>query len=221
MQRLQSDGILEQVTATRLLISLILGVNLPAQVAPVVEVFGGYSYFRLPKAEPGLTAANLNGWSAAVKLNVRERVGLVVDVGGNYGTRRMVPTELQRVDTFPGNYRQHTVLFGPEVRVPAGERFTVNVRALIGAAYIGTLVLPLREPFVQPPPLTGEALPPLMEFTFGNEKPVTGALGGSLDYRLSDRLAWRVVQPELVVIGLGGTASRKCARISTGLVFTF
>ena len=67
-----------------------------AQGSRGIELFGGYSYFRLA-GEPasGLTTASLNGWNAAVKLNLRPRVGLVADFGGNYGRQRMTATGFQ------------------------------------------------------------------------------------------------------------------------------
>jgi hypothetical protein len=204
-----------------LLIASVPGAGLFAQDAPKVELFGGYAYFGLPAGEGlGLTAATLNGWDAAAKLNLRRRVGIVADFSGNYGQRRMTPTQFQPLDTNPGKYRQHTLLFGPEVRVVHRKRLNVNVRALIGAAYIDTLVLPLREPYQPPPPLVGPPQPPLTEVQLGWEKTVTGGLGGSVDYRISDHLRYRIVQPELIVLGLG-SSNRSRLRVSTGIVFTF
>jgi hypothetical protein len=190
------------------------------QDAPKLELFGGYSYYRLPKeSDSGLTAANLNGWNASVKVNVRRRIGVIVDFGGNYGERRMLPTQFQPRETKPGIYRQHTVLIGPEVRAFANDRIIVNVRALIGGTSVGTLVLPLRVPFQPPPDLLGNVQPPITEFRLGGEKPVTGAFGGSVDYRISDRLLYRILQPDLVVTHLGGL-NWKHLRLSTGIVFT-
>jgi hypothetical protein len=204
-----------------LLIASITGPGLCAQDAPKLEFFGGYSYFGLPKdSGSGLTAAHLNGWNAAVKLNLRKRVGIVADFGGNYGERRMTPTQYQPRDTKPGDYRQHTFLFGPEVRIIDRARLSVNLRVLIGAAYIDTLVLPLREPFQPPPPLIGPPQPPVTKFQVGWEKPFTGAIGGSVDYRISEHVRYRIVQPELIVLGLG-SSNRSRLRVSTVIVFTF
>lgn len=193
-----------------------------AQQLPNGELFGGYSYFRLSQDEGArLTAANLNGWNASVKLNVRSCIGVVVDFGGNYGERQMVPTQFQRVETKPGSFRQHSILFGPEVRVLTTDRFNVNVRAVIGAAYVDTLELPLREPFQPPPDLLGNPQPPITEFRLGWEKPLTGAVGGSIDYRISEGLYYRILQPELAVAHLGGVVNRMNLRVSTGIVFRF
>jgi hypothetical protein len=144
---------------------------------------------------------------------------VVADFGGNYGERRMLPTQFQPRETKSGTYRQHTVLLGPEVRALANDRLAVNVRALIGAAYIDTLVLPLQQPFQPPPDLLGNPQPLVTEFRLGGEKPVAGAFGGSLDYRISEHLYYRV-QPELLVLHLGGTNDTNL-RLSTGIVFKF
>jgi hypothetical protein len=132
----------------------------------------------------------------------------------------MVPTQFQPIGTKAGTYRQFTTMLGPEVRVFANDRFNVNIRALIGAANIDTLILPLPEPIQQPPDLLGNPQPPITEFRSGDEKPISSALGGSLDYRISDRLYYRI-QPELVVVDLGGVTNRKSLRLSTGIVFRF
>ncbi len=205
-----------------IVVTPILGTGLFAQDAPMVELFGGYSYFLLAQeSDSGLTAANLNGWDASVKLNVRPRVGIVADFSGNYGERRMTPTQFQTRKTKPGGFRQHTILFGPEIRAFTNARLNVNVRALIGAAYVETLILPLREPFQPPPDLLGNPQPVVTEFRIGGGKPLTGALGGSVDFRISDRLYYRILQPEFVVINLGGVVNRLNLRVSTGIVFTF
>jgi hypothetical protein len=194
----------------RVALLLSLTAALSAQDIPKIELFGGYSYFRLAAEQGGLTGADLNGWNAAVRWNVHPRVGLVADFGGSYGQRGLDAA----VAVAPGSFRQHTVMFGPEVRVLGRGRLTVNVRALIGAAYRDELVLILRDPY-QPPPSPAD-----VEFRYGPEKPVAGASGGSLDYRISPRWRYRILQPELVVISLGSTNCRSL-RASTGIVFTW
>lgn len=203
------------------LATLVSG-GVQAQQLPAIELSGGYAFLRLPQhADTGLTAAGVNGWQAALALRFRPRVAFVFDFGGNYGHRRLVPTQFQRLETSPGSFRQHTILFGPEVRVLTGSRLRLNVRALIGPAYVDPLVLPLREPFLPPPDLLGNVPPPVTEFRLGVEKPLTGAIGGSVEYRITDRLSYRILQPELVVTHLGGTVNRTNFRISTGMAVRF
>jgi hypothetical protein len=73
-----------------------------------------------------LKSASLDGWNASVKLNVMPRIGLLADFSGYYGRRGLtpytinsltVPGELVRVEAIPGEMRQHTFLFEPEVRL--------------------------------------------------------------------------------------------------------
>ncbi len=197
------------------LLLLCSAAAVPAQLPFPVDLVSGFSYARIPAESGGLTPAGLNGWHAAVKLNLRPRIGWVFEAAGGYGERRMMPFEFQPRETLPGAVRQHTVLLGPEFKAFAGERWSVHARALIGAAYISNLRLPLKEPFV---PAPGDA--PITEFNIGKAKPVTGALGGSLDYRLSERISLRLLQAEMVVVSLGAL-NRRRLRLSTGVVFTF
>jgi hypothetical protein len=188
---------------------------------PIVEMFAGYSYFRLPMESDGVDGGEPDRLERQYQTECAMRVGVIVDFGGNYGERRMLPTQFQPRETHPGDYRQHTVLVGPEVRAYANDRISLNVRALIGGTAVDTLVLPLREPFQPGPDSSGGVQPPVTAFRMGGEKPVTGAFGGSVDYRISDRLAYRILQPDLVVTHLGGVVNRMNFRVSTGIVFRF
>lgn len=206
------------MTPIRLLLMLVCTTSgALAQTIPGVDVFAGYSYTRMPSESGGLTAANLNGWNASVKVKFWSRAGWVFDFGGSYGRRRMVASGFQTRETFPGAVNQHTVMFGPEIRLFTRKRLTVNARALIGALYVNTLTLPLKEPFE-----AGPGVPPALitEFTIGRAKPLAGAVGFSLDYRVTDHLSIRLLQSDLVVVSLGDLNLRR-PRASTGIVFTF
>jgi hypothetical protein len=194
---------------------MLAGAGAFAQTFPAVDIFAGYSYDRIPREPGGLTAASLNGWNAGAKLNFRPRAALVFDFSGSYGHRRMVPAAFQPRETRDGAVRHQTVLIGPEIRLLKRNRLTANARALIGAVYVDTLKLPLKEPFTP-----GPDQPLVTEFTIGPAKPLAGALGASLDYRISDRLSVRLFQSDLIVVSLGGL-NLKRLRISTGVVFTF
>ncbi len=191
------------------------GAVASAQTFPAVDAFAGYSYTRIPEEPGGLTAAHLNGWNGAVKLNFRPRAGLVLDFGGSYGRRRMVPTAFQPHETYAGAVRQHTFLLGPEIRLFRRNRWRASARALIGAVSVDTLELPLKEPFTA---TAGE--PPVTGFTMGCEKPLAGALGGNLDYRITNRLSLRLFQADLLVVS-PGASNVKRLRVSSGVLFTF
>jgi len=210
------------------LVTLLFPLTVVAQETPKVEVFGGYSYLGLTEqSRVLLKAASLSGWNASVKLNVTPRIGLLADFSGNYGERGLTPYtmnslttpgELMRVEAVPGDMRQHTFLFGPELRLLRRGRLSVNVRALMGVAHTNTLVLPLREPIQRP---RGS---PITERTFPSASTFAAAFGGSLDYRITDRLSYRIVQSEILLTRMGSTASENWNqynfRLSTGVVFT-
>jgi hypothetical protein len=208
---------------------LLLPFSVAAQETPNVEVFGGYSYLQLTEqSRILLKSASLNGWNASVKLNVMPRIGLLADFSGHYGQRGLTPYtinsltapgELLKVEAIPGDARQQTFLLGPEVRLWKRNRLLVNVRALMGVAHTNSLVLSLREPIQRP-----AGSPPITQRSFPSASTFAASFGGSVDYRITDRLSCRIVQPELFLTRSGsmGTENWKQYnfRLSTGLVFT-
>lgn len=213
---------------------LLLPLSVAAQETPNVELFGGYSYLQLTE-QPRvlLKSTSLNGWNASVKLNVTPRIGLLADFSGHYGLRGLTPYtigsfttpgELKRVEAIPGDMRQHTFLFGPEVGVLRTNRFTVNARTLIGVAHTNMMVLQLRDPIQRPPDLFGNPQPPITERTFASASTFAASFGGSVDYRITDRLSYRIVQPELLLTRSGGIGTANWNqynfRLSSGIVFT-
>lgn len=214
--------------------SLILSASLfpftvIAQETTKFEIFGGYSYLRLTEQSSTLLKpANLNGWNGSGKLNVTPRIGLLADFSGHYGQRGALPLtwyspmsgELQQFGRLPADMRQHTFLLGPEVRLLRRDRLSVNVRALMGVAHTNTLVLKYREPFQLP----GSSAPPITEKTFPSASALAASFGGSLDYRITDRLSYRIIQPELfltrLAIEAAPSGNQYNLRLSTGIVFT-
>jgi len=215
-------------------LSLIFTLTVAAQDTPKIELFGGYSRLWLtgqPRSdwEPASNGWN-NGWDVSAKLNVTPRIGLLADFSGHYGHWTLTPytrwpgtDHERRIEPMPGDMRQRTFLFGPEVRLLRRDRLTVNVRALMGVAHTNTAVLPLREPVQWPTDLFGP-LPPLTELTFPSASKFAASFGGSLDYRITDRLSFRIIQPELLLIRSGGRGSepwnQSNLKLSSGIVFT-
>ena len=169
-----------------------------------MEVFGGYSYLSLTQ-QPRLNfkSATLNGWKASVKLNFTPRIGMLADFSGHYGQLVLTPYLLSDIST---SRRQHTYLFGPEVRILKNRRVGLNVRALIGVAQTNNSALPRR------------VVAPITNNVFA------AAFGGSVDYRITDRLSYRIIEPELFVMRFGSGATDNWQhynlRISSGIVFT-
>ena len=187
------------------LLVLLFPLSVAAQATPKLEVFGGYSYLRLTEQPRTLLkSARLNGWNASVKLNATPRIGLLADFSGHYGQRELTPFTLNTVTT---PVRQHTYLFGPEVRVLKSARVTVNLRALMGVAHTNALA------------------PPIIRFTSPSANNTFAAsFGGGVDYRISDRLSYRIVEPEFLLTRSGSMATGNWNqynfRLSSGIVFT-
>ena len=86
---------------------------------PKVEVFGGFSYL---SADLG-TRENFFGFQGSVSGNVKENIGIVVDVGGQYKSVLGI------------GISYYEFLLGPRFMV-RGERVTASVHALLGNRYI-------------------------------------------------------------------------------------
>ena len=225
------------ITRSESLITILLmffPLTVVAQETPKLEIFGGYSYLRLTRqTNAGLESANLNGWNASVKWNLTPRIGLVADFSGNYGQRGRTPLSLSttsgqitQIGFKPGDMRQHTFLFGPEFRLVRSNRLTLNVRTLVGVAQTNTLVLPLNRPIERPPDIFGNPQPSITQFTVGSRNAFAASFGASLDYRITDRLSYRIVQPEILLTRYGVAAGDEYSthadvRVSTGILFRF
>ncbi len=163
------------------------------------NVFVGYSYNR---ASTGWSeTGNLNGWDASVEGKIARFVGLVADVGTQYGTLQL-PTEhiTQQPGFVDSTTRVESVLFGPRLSFSKG-KFEPFVQGLVGAAH-------LHESVPAPSP----------EFHYG-ETSLADAIGGGLDYHLRPKLAWRLQGDVLQTRFHGGRQDD--ARISTGLALHF
>ena len=197
-----------------------------AQHTPGIEIAIGYSYLRL-STDSGFNPAHLNGWDASVKLDVTPGIQLVAEFGGNYGHRVLAPYTLflpipgdpnPLIQTRPGALHQHSFLFGPEIRVLHRGRLTVSARTLLGAANRNTLVLPLVTPIQLPFGPDGSSVT-FSHRTVPGGNPFAAALGGALDYRITNRLSCRIAQPEILLTNFAG-ATPLNLRISSGIVYT-
>jgi len=89
------------------------------------EVFGGYSYFRADDLANG--SYNLNGWNSAFVQNINQRIGIIVDVSGQYGTPASPLLDSQR---------NHTFLFGPQFSFRAHPRVIPFAHGLFGFSHV-------------------------------------------------------------------------------------
>ena len=69
---------MSKLVALALLLS-VLPLALRAQEIPKAELYAGYSYLRLNKA-------NFEGWNASIDGNINKNLGIVGDVSGYYNS---------------------------------------------------------------------------------------------------------------------------------------
>lgn len=129
--------------------AVLFGYATPSksQDAPKATLFTGYSYGHgLPTDE----RVSLNGWAAGFDLKLTRRLGLAVDVTGDYGASSVITGSFQIVPSEPGSslvsvptvsvgrthvsILKHAILLGPEFRVWQRRRATVTLMAGIGVA---------------------------------------------------------------------------------------
>lgn len=183
-----------------------------------VEVFGGYSYgnFGATRAFEGRNS--VNGFNAAVTVNVNRWAGLVSDFSGHYGDSSstiplppiLCPPGTACVSTARGADRYHNFLFGPQFTLRK-DKVAPFLHALIGGSHfnetrITTIVLP--------PP----GIPPVFRFSVSSTN-FAFATGGGVDYKLTERIAWRV-QADYLQTQIN-RRTQNDLRTSTGLAFHF
>jgi opacity protein-like surface antigen len=111
-----------------LVLVLLLGVSTAAsaQDVSIADLFAGYSFNHCmgESAECGL-----NGWNAAVDINLVGNWAATVDISGYYGS--FGEEEL--------DVKHHNFLFGPKYTFSIGERVRPYVHALFGINHINSL----------------------------------------------------------------------------------
>lgn len=139
------------------------------------EVFGGYSYFRAD--DPVNGSYNLNGWNSVFVQNINQRIGLIVDVSGHYGT----PASAPLLDT----QRNHTFLFGPQFSFRAHPRFIPFAHGLFGFSHVNV-------------GLAG---------VFNSDIGLAYGFGGGVDVKISDKLAIRAGQVDYLNLRISGAGT--------------
>jgi opacity protein-like surface antigen len=203
----------------KLLISAALALCAPAAVlaqdAPKVEVFGGYSY-QITEEEIGG-----HGWEASIAGNFTDWFGVKADFSGHYGSdsERLPPLGFPIIS--PGlpqvpalvvdtDVSEHRFLVGPQFTLRS-DRFSVFAHGLVGASRRNIDFATTLAPDVLGP------IPPF-EQTF-KRTDFAAAVGGGVDIKITDGLAYRVQADYAPTRDNGQT--RDNARISTGIVFRF
>jgi hypothetical protein len=171
-----------------------LGCFLPmAAVAqennPKVEVFGGYSYFRLNDPFE-YTDLNLNGWSASLSANLSKWFGVVGDFSGHYGSPDVFGF---RVPFFDVN--EHSFMVGPNLSYRS-DRVTPFAHFLIG----GT-----------------RASAGLFGLSYSRTA-LSAAIGGGIDLKVNRYFAVRAFQADYLMTRFYDERQNN-VRLSAGVVF--
>lgn len=180
---------------------LLLPWTLAAQDVPKVEIFGGYSYFRMPNDifldTDHLTTeeASLNGWNVTVTGNLNRWLGVEFDFGGYSDTVKTRNTRYGGTDTTSIDIRNY--LFGPRLSYRGDPRFMPFVHALFGTVGL------TREPQSNT-----------------SEYPPGMALGGGFDIKVVRHVAIRAIQADYVISYLG-LLHENNLRLSFGAVLRF
>jgi len=185
--------------------TIILGAMVTSGIAayaqeattPLIETGLDYTFTRV---NPGgnLTSYNSNGGSGFVEYNLNHVVGLVADLGANY---------IGNVNGFAVDNTAFTYLFGPRFNWRRS-RLTFYMQTLVGGERFSNAYDP-----GSPSPVLGTS-----ENTFA------AAIGGGVDYRLTDHLAIKPIQVEYFMTQLPSTfvnvnQVQNNLRYSAGVVF--
>ena len=182
---------------------VFLSVAALAQVAPRVEVFGGYQLVDSygDQGETGSTGFVLNGWNASVSGYYNRYFGLTVDVAGSYATPTVV---LPPVGGIPVSTHLYTFTGGPVIRIANPSRYQPFIHALFGEAHV----------------LGSASIARAGGSVSGSNNGFAVALGGGLDIKVSPLIGIRPVQLDFLQTHVGGSTENNI-RYSAGVVLRF
>jgi opacity protein-like surface antigen len=174
------------------LLALCLPLAASAQeVAPKVEIFGGYSYLR----DDALNGVNAHGFNTSLAGNITKHVGIVGEFSRFTNSESLSPVPILGSITVNSNVL--TYLFGPRIVLHRGKAEPF-VHALFGGARRNDK-------------FPGRPVAPVTDNAFAF------ALGGGLDVKVNDNFAIRVAQIDYLGDKLVGQ-TRNNFRYSAGIV---
>ena len=179
------------------------GLNAPPPQQPdLFEVSLGFNYIYLNDQYP--ETKNLYGVDASLFLNATSWLGVGGDFMANFGSHS--------VPVFFGNTadvdsQRYIYVFGPRVTIWRNPQFRVFAEALAGGVHANADAT-LNRRFFSSPSVSA------------SDDGFATAIGGGFDWRLTNRLSWRVVQADYVGTSLGNDWQSNF-RASTGIVYSF
>jgi hypothetical protein len=164
-----------------LFLSSLFSAVLIAQELPRIEIFGGYSYYRVPSHfGPDVYVytterAKLNGWNATVTGNFNRWVGVDADFGGYHGRAAADNWHVPMNGSFVQDIDINSYLFGPRLSYRRLSKITPFIHGLFGKAALDRL------------PISNTT-----KSSFGL------AFGGGVDIGLARHFAIRAIQADYV-----------------------
>jgi hypothetical protein len=187
------------MSSTILALSAIAGGQVPSGG----NVFFGYSYLGGETFSTSSTvaaaggAAGMNGWEASAEGKYLPWLGAVVDFDWHYGGRETIEcTPSAPCKTFRVNASRHVVLLGPRLSLSVA-RSVLFAEFLLGVAHQSD---------------SGGAIS-------NSDLRFATAMGGGLDWKLTEIVAWRAKLDFVHTSFFRGTQND--LRFSTGPVFRF
>jgi hypothetical protein len=190
------------------------------------KFYGGYQYISLDShavqdaldlqhlIDPTFPQVNfghrqsLNGWNSGIEEDITQWFGVVVDVGGSYGTRKILISSSGGVDQSTRTKMSlYTITGGPQFTLHRGSNFQPFARVLLGGAFFRTKT-----------DVVANNVPLTTPLSADDEGFVYGA-GGGTDVFFSRRLGLRVAADFLRTSFFSDTQDQ--VRASAGLVFRF
>jgi hypothetical protein len=128
----QKETIVRSSVLTAVL-TLAMAVPAFAQLAPAYDVSVGYSLLRDEELADLDLAETLHGWLASVGFNFNRWLGIVGEVGGNYGTFDVEPP-IEGFGPFEIDLKVLSYMGGPRFASHASPSFTPYGQFLFGVA---------------------------------------------------------------------------------------
>lgn len=203
--------------------ALLLPSAATAQEEKRFEAFGGFTYLFADVGGSGFVDVSGPGFNAEFAFFLNDWLGLGAEVGYNTGGFDL---DIPAISIFPESSRlevdfsQWTVLFGPRFRIADSERFRVGAQVMAGMARGSADVEFDIERLIAGPPGVGPGVR-LLALDFSESETAFAAMFGvHFDLKLTERLTWRVVQPDVLITSYGNDGQAHF-RLSSGLGFDF
>jgi hypothetical protein len=181
-----------------------LAPSAPVTYANKYEIYGGANFMNFQAGQNLPKRMNFVGWEALGTYWLHHKWGLGADVRGEYGTTPVFPNPYS-IASRPF-VSLTTLMGGTQYRGPKNQHAALNYHAYAGASH-GTF------------DWSTNGVPPQNIGLYSNRTKFMAALGGSVDFNRSKKVAIRL-QPDLILEHFG-TETREFFAISGGVVYRF